>query len=130
MLMDAEPEQLEPVRSLIRTAARALESAGVESAQLDAELLMAEAAGVRRARVLADSGPFSAVALARFHAYVARRAAREPLAYITGRKEFFSLEFAVTPAVLIPRPETETIVAVALRTIAPRPAARVLDLGT
>jgi release factor glutamine methyltransferase len=130
MAMDAEPERLEPVRSLIRTAARALEAAGVESAQLDAELLMAEAADVTRARLLADSVPLSAAALARFDAYVARRAGREPLAYITGRKEFFSLEFAVTPAVLIPRPETETIVAGALRAIAPRPAARVLDLGT
>ncbi len=130
MAMDAEPERLEPVRSLIRTAARALEAAGVESAQLDAELLMAEAADVTRARLLADSVPLSAAALARFEAYVARRAGREPLAYITGRKEFFSLEFAVTPAVLIPRPETETIVAGALRAIAPRPAARVLDLGT
>src|SRR5438105_2685699 len=58
------------------------------------------------------------------------RASREPLAYIIGRKEFFSLDFEVTPAVLIPRPETETLVEVALKFLATRRGARVLDIGT
>ena len=52
---------------------------------------------------------------------IARRAAREPLAYIIGCKEFFSLDFEVTPAVLIPRPETETLVEAALKFLATRP---------
>jgi release factor glutamine methyltransferase len=55
---------------------------------------------------------------------------REPLAYLIGRREFFSLDFEVTPAVLIPRPETETLVGAALEFIAAHPDSRVLDLGT
>jgi release factor glutamine methyltransferase len=61
---------------------------------------------------------------------VARRARREPLAYIIGRKEFYSIELEVTPAVLIPRPETETVVACALEFLTARPYSRVLDIGT
>jgi release factor glutamine methyltransferase len=61
---------------------------------------------------------------------IARRLRREPLAYILGRKEFYSLEFEVTPCVLIPRPETETVVAAALQFIRRYPKARVCDLGT
>jgi release factor glutamine methyltransferase len=61
---------------------------------------------------------------------VARRERREPVAYIVGRKEFYSLDFEVGPAVLIPRPETELIVSAALETIAGIPAPRVVDIGT
>jgi len=122
------------VRSLIRAAAQMLEARGVGSAMLDAEILMAEAAGVSRAQVLAetrsDSAALSPRVVARFGEYVARRAAREPLAYIIGRKEFFSLDFEVNRSVLIPRPETETLVAAALEFISGQPEARVLDMGT
>ena len=65
-----------------------------------------------------------------FEALVARRASGEPVAYITGRREFFGLEFKVTPAVLIPRPETELLVALALERIPQNGPCRVLDLGT
>ncbi len=61
---------------------------------------------------------------------VARREAREPLAYIVGQREFFSLEFAVSPGVLIPRPETETVVEAALEFMRTSPSAKVLDIGT
>ena len=61
---------------------------------------------------------------------VARRAAREPLAYIVGRREFYSLELAVRPGVLVPRPETETLVEAALDFLRRRPQAAVLDLAT
>ena len=62
---------------------------------------------------------------------VARRAAREPSAYITGHKEFWSLDFAVGPGVLVPRPETETLIEEALRLVPDRDAAlRIADLGT
>jgi len=118
------------MRRLVRAAAQTLEAAGVENAMLDAEILMAEAAGVSRAQVLSDSVALSPRAVARFGEYVTRRAAREPLAYIVGRKEFFALDFAVTPAVLIPRPETETLVGPALEYLAGRPQTLVLDLGT
>jgi release factor glutamine methyltransferase len=66
----------------------------------------------------------------RFEALVARRAAGEPVAYIIGRREFFGLDFRVTPAVLIPRPETELLVELALARIAPDRECHVLDLGT
>ncbi len=127
-----QQELAEPLamRWLVRAAAQTLAAAGIESAMLDAEILMAEAAGVARAQVLSDSVALSPRATARFGEYVARRAAREPLAYIVGRKEFLALDFAVTPAVLIPRPETETVVGAALEFLAGRPQALVLDLGT
>jgi release factor glutamine methyltransferase len=116
--------------SLVKTAARALEAAGIENALLDAELLMAEALGVSRAQVLSGSIELSGSAVERYRQFVARRAAREPLAYIAGHKEFFSLDFEVTPAVLIPRPETETLVSVGLEVIAGRSELVVVDLGT
>jgi release factor glutamine methyltransferase len=114
----------------VLTAARRLERAGIESARLDAEVLMAEAAGVSRAEVVAGSFNPTEETLARFDAMVARRAAREPLAYIVGHKEFFSLDFEVTPDVLIPRPETETLVHEALEIVGRKPLTKVLDIGT
>lgn len=101
--------------SLLLDAARRLAAAGIESPRLDARLLLAHANG--------DSSFFESL--------VTRRAAREPLAYITGRKEFWSLDFEVGPGGLIPRPETETIVEQALAFFPDRAAPlKVLDLGT
>jgi release factor glutamine methyltransferase len=114
----------------IATASARLVGAGVQSARLDAELLMVAAAGVSRAAIIANAARIDAGVLDRFEAMVARRAAREPLAYIVGRREFFSLEFAVRPGVLIPRPETEAVVEAALDFLRARPAASVLDIGT
>ena len=128
-MKDKAVEPSESVRSMIRTAAQMLEARGVESAMLDAEILMAEAAGVSRAG-LSDSVPLRSDKMMRFLRYVARRADREPVAYIIGRKEFFSLDFEVDRNVLIPRPETETLVAAGLEFIAGRPQSRVLDIGT
>jgi release factor glutamine methyltransferase len=69
--------------------------------------------------------------LERFEMLVQRRLAREPIAYITGRKEFWSLDFAVGPGVLVPRPDTETLIEEALRLVPDRSAAlRIADLGT
>ncbi|HUY19725.1 MAG TPA: peptide chain release factor N(5)-glutamine methyltransferase [Candidatus Binataceae bacterium] len=119
-----------PVRDSIESAVRRLSHAGVETARLDAELLMAHACGATRAEVLAGRDAPSPQAAAQFEQFVARRAAREPLAYIVGRREFYALDLIVTPAVLIPRPETETVVDAALAFIADAPGARVLDLGT
>src|SRR5437899_2022569 len=98
----------------IAAASASLARAGVESARLDAELLMAAAAGVSRATLIAGGAEIDAAVAERFARMVARREAREPLAYIVGHREFFSLEFAVRPGVLIPRPETETVVEAAL----------------
>jgi release factor glutamine methyltransferase len=115
---------------VIDEVSRRLAGAGIESSRLDAEVLMAEAAGVTREAVITGSIDLSADTLKTFEAMIARREQREPVAYIVGHKEFYSLDFEVTPAVLIPRPETEFVVSAALECIAGKADARVLDLGT
>ena len=114
----------------IDTASRRLATAGIESSRLDAELLLAAAAGVTREAAVIGSIDLSLAILKRFDALIARREKREPIAYIVGHKEFYSLDFEVTPAVLIPRPETEFVVSAALECIAGKADARVLDIGT
>jgi release factor glutamine methyltransferase len=108
-------------------------SAGID--RLDAQLLMLHAldkSAAERAWLVAhDQDALPAVAAARFTALCARRAQGEPLAYLLGRKEFFGLTLAVDARVLIPRPDTETLVnwALTLLPVAPS-SAKVLDLGT
>jgi release factor glutamine methyltransferase len=114
----------------IDKAARRLAVSGIESARLDAELLMAAAAGVTREAVITGSIDLSPATLSNFETMIGRREKREPVAYLLGRKEFYSLDFEVNPAVLIPRPESEIVVAAALGFIAGAPDARVLDIGT
>ncbi len=98
-------------RSLIDAAAARLAAAGVETPRLDAELLLAAAAGVTRSEIVA--GIVDPVAAEEtYEAWVERREAREPLAYITGSQGFRRIELAVDTRVLIPRPETELLVAV------------------
>lgn len=105
----------------------ALRAAGVEDPRLDAELLLAEATGWERARLVADPGAeIPPAAARRFAEMVRRRLRREPVAYILGRRGFRHLELAVDPRVLIPRPETELLVELALE-LRPR---TVLDVGT
>jgi release factor glutamine methyltransferase len=118
------------VRDLLDRAIVSLERAGVESSRLDAELLLMRAAGTSRVKVLIGDVALDPETLRRFGAMVQRRADREPLAYIVGTRDFYSLEFRVTPDVLIPRPETETLVAAAIDQLATRPNARILDVGT
>lgn len=115
------------VREALAAAADALAAAGVEQPRLDAEILLAEATGRQRARLAAEpeAGVEPAVAR-RFGAMVRRRLAREPVAYILGRKGFRALELAVDRRALIPRPETELLVEVAVE-LEPR---TVLDAGT
>jgi release factor glutamine methyltransferase len=113
------------IGGVLREAAARLRAAGVETARLDAEVLLADALGVERWRLAADGGEaVPAAARAAFAAHLARREAREPVAYILGRKEFWSLEFAVTPDVLIPRPETECLVEAAVRWLKTRTEGR------
>lgn len=103
---------------------------GLEQPRADAEVLLAHALGLRRMDLyLRYDQPLRAEELARYRALIQRRAAREPTQYITGRQEFWSLELEVTPAVLIPRPETERIVELALEALLDEPI-RVLDVGT
>lgn len=93
----------------------------------DARLLLAEATGFSQASLLAfPERELPPEAEARFHEFAERRKKGEPLAYIVGHKEFYSLDLAVNPAVLIPRPETELLVELALQ----RKPSSILDLGT
>lgn len=109
------------------TAAEALRAAAARIDRFDAEVLLAHLLGVSRGALLLDSARVvDAMALGQL---VERRAAHEPVAYITGTREFWSLDLRVTPDVLIPRPDSETLIEAALRAVI-RPPARVLDLGT
>ena len=115
------------VAEALTSATDALRAAGVESPRLDAELLLAETTGLGRDRLASDPGRGVDGASARaFGAMVRRRVAREPVAYILGRRGFRDLELSVDPRALIPRPESELLVEVALE-LAPR---SVLDVGT
>jgi release factor glutamine methyltransferase len=111
----------------LRAAVDAMKAAGVETPRLDAELLLAEASGWQRARLAANpEEEIPPAATRRFAEMVRRRLRREPVAYILGRRGFRHLELAVDPRVLIPRPETELLVELALE-LRPR---SVLDVGT
>lgn len=111
----------------IRDAASRLSETS-DTARLDAEVLMTHALGVTRSQLLL--GRMRDPAPEGFAALVERRAAHEPVAYITGTAEFYGLELAVTPATLIPRGDTETLIEAAREALAARPPARILDLGT
>jgi release factor glutamine methyltransferase len=110
-------------------ATRTLAAAGIDNPRMEARLLFAHALGISRDQTLtATATPEQE---ARFEALVARRTAREPFAYITGHKEFWSLDFEVGPGVLVPRPDTETLIEEALRIVPDRNAPlRIADLGT
>lgn len=115
----------ETVRAGLVRAAGALTAS--DSARLDAELLMAHALGVAREALLL--GYLDSPVPSGFDALLARRIAREPVAYIVGRRDFWTIDLSVGPGVLIPRPDSETLIEAAVDhfgTVGPR---RVLDLG-
>lgn len=115
----------------ITLAERQLAAAGVDSPRLSAELLAAKAFGLTRLGLIMQAKePPAEAALVEFNALIARRALGEPVAYILGEKEFFGLNFRVTPGVLIPRPETELVVEAAQRFFLPEAALRFADFGT
>lgn len=118
-----------PVREALDSAVIALTAAGVDTPRLDAEVLLAHALGVDRARLVIDrDAPVEGPAVRAFQTAVRRRAVeREPVAYITGVRGFRHLDLHVDPRVLVPRPETETLVEAALGL--PQ-GARVVDVGT
>lgn len=115
------------VREALDSAGDALAAMGVDQPRLDAELLLGEAMGCERAALIVDSGAEVPAPVARlFGEMVRRRLRREPVAYILGRKGFRDLELGVDRRVLIPRPETERLVELAVE-MAP---GCVLDVGT
>jgi len=109
-------------------------AAGLGLDRLDGQLLLLHAMGRgpdERAWLLAhDTNELQDAVRSNFMSLCRRRAAGEPLAYITGHREFFGLKLMVDPRVLVPRPDTETLVEWALEVIRHRPAPRVIDLGT
>jgi release factor glutamine methyltransferase len=131
------------IRVALREGIARLRGANVPSDTLAAELLLMHALGRDRTWIYTHpEAPMEAGAAEEYFALVARRAAGEPTQYLTGRQEFWGLAFEVTPAVLIPRPETEHVVEVALERLgargikidlatgAPSPPLRVADVGT
>jgi release factor glutamine methyltransferase len=123
--MPAEPAT---IRILL---AEAVELLATDSPRLDAELLLAGSLGKNRSHLYAWPEEIPPAKIrARFLALLQRRAAGEPIAYLLGQREFWSLPLTVTPATLIPRPETETLVVQALQRIPEDEAACIADLGT
>lgn len=113
-----------------RTLSRALQF-DHGAARFESALLLAWTLGVSRSQLMTHpERRLTGDERQRFEALIERRAGGEPVAYITGRREFFDLELKVTPAVLIPRPETELLVEKALERLPPPGRGGVLDLGT
>lgn len=118
--------QASSVEGVLRQAAGALTSV-TDTPRLEAEVLLTDVLNISRTALLAHpEWPLTPGQLSSYHSLVRRRASNYPLPYLTGRVEFYGLEFEITPDVLIPRPETETLVDLAL---ARRPAT-VADVGT
>jgi release factor glutamine methyltransferase len=118
-----------------RNIARRLKACAIDTPDLDARLLVGHALGLDHAGLArASARALAADEIARIEALVARRLAGEPIARITGVKEFWGLPLAISPSVLVPRPETETVVERALAVIdsggSRGRALRIVDLGT
>ncbi len=129
--MTTTSETAASIGGVLDAAIARLAAAGAASPRLDAELLLADALGLGRAALIARRPePLPRAAVDAFEAHVARRAGREPVAYILGRQEFYGLEIEVTRDVLIPRPETEMLVDEGLGFLRERPDGRVADVGT
>ncbi|MCA9607653.1 MAG: peptide chain release factor N(5)-glutamine methyltransferase [Myxococcales bacterium] len=119
------------IRQVVQWSAEDFASRGIESARLDAELLVSEALSLDRVRLYMDlDRPLDEAERAAIRELVKRRRAREPVAYILGRREFWGRRFAVGPAVLVPRPDTETLIERALELLPADGKGRVLDLCT
>jgi release factor glutamine methyltransferase len=117
---------------LLRRTARDLAAAGLELPALEARLLVGHVLGLEREAMLADRGrPVGGDQVSAVESLAVRRRSGEPLAYILGEREFWSLPLRVTPEVLIPRPDSEAVVELALRRLGRvKGPIRILDLGT
>ena len=119
------------IRSALADGARTLGANGVTEPRLEASSLLGHATSRDRAFIITHADDaLTPEELETLRSLVARRAAGEPLQYITGHQEFFKLDFEVSPEVLIPRPETEIIVEVALEFLGDKPAPLFADIGT
>ncbi|HEX9522299.1 MAG TPA: peptide chain release factor N(5)-glutamine methyltransferase [Reyranella sp.] len=116
---------------MLRDAAVALAAAGIDNIRFEARLLLAHAAGLSAEQLIARGAePAPAAVAQRLRELTARRVLREPMAYILGEREFWGLPFKVSPAVLVPRPDSETLIEAALALMPDRRRPwRILDLG-
>ena len=121
-----------PLSQVLRDASQTLAAAGCDTPRLDAEVLLAHVLGCDRAWLYAHpEHRLSAPKLNAYRPLISRRVGREPVAYLTGHKEFFGQDFVVTPDVLIPRPETECLVEQALDCAASLPLSPIIaDVGS
>ena len=119
---------MKPIARALADAARQLDETS-DTARLDSELLMAEALHIDRDRLILS--PPERQVPKRFWKMVERRKAGEPVAYITGRRAFWNIDLHVGPGVLVPRPDSEVLIASAIEHFEGRPGPkRILDLGT
>jgi len=108
-----------------------LKKKGIESARINAELLLADLLKCKRLDLyLSFDRPLSEEEKAQYRSFLARRGEKEPLQYILGHSEFFGLDFKVNRSVLIPRPETEILVETIIKDHNPEDSLRILDIGT
>lgn len=125
------PQKRWTILKLLQWTTEYFQKKGIDSPRSEAEVLLAYTLGLRRIDLyLRYDQPLNPDELSRFREVVRRRSNREPSQYITGRKEFWSLEFEVNPSVLIPRPETELLVEKAIECILDRGYKRVVEIGT
>ena len=132
MAVDVDPGSVATLRQILAAAGQELRAAGVDDAMLDAGLLLAHVVDGDRLTLIRDGDRRLNHAETRAYAkLIAARAARQPVSRLLGRREFWSLDLQIGPAVLDPRPDSETIVAAALEQLAPRDGDyRIADIGT
>lgn len=118
------------IATALARATRRLADAGVASAALDARVILGHVLGAGPEMLVGGERGLEATDVARYEALIARRARREPTAYVVGEREFWSLAFTVTAATLTPRPETETLVGAVLDRVDRGRPLSLLDLGT
>lgn len=119
------------INEILRKATSKLDAAGIENARLDAEILLAHVLNCRRLYLYVDADKnVSPDRINRYESLIESRIEKIPVAYLTGQREFFGLNFAVTPAVLIPRPDTEILVQVSIEKLSKIDSPIFLDIGT
>lgn len=133
-IQKSPPESQWTILKILEWATSYFKSNQIDSPRLTVEILLAHVLGVERIRLYTDfDRPLNAEELSHLKKLIKRRLNREPVAYIIGKKEFFALEFSVSPDVLIPRPETEFLVEEALRHLPEEgflQPMKIIDMGT
>lgn len=126
----AAEQDIWTVRRILEWTTGFLRQKGIESPRLEAEILLAHARGCPRIRLYTDfNTPLTDAERSTMRELVTRRSRREPIAYLVGHREFYGRSFLVTPAVLIPRPETETLIDVCLELIPSDHPAHLIEVG-